>query len=520
MKNYGGAKTKTQKNREICEQDNKDFNPDTKRCVKKCGPGKERGENFRCKTTRKSRSIKQDNKNFNSNTNRGKKFRGKTTQKSCEEDNKDFNPNTKRCVKKCEPGKERDATFKCKKIKLPTSAAEEIKLPTSAVEEIKLPTSAVEEPNISRKDATELLNFVAHLEDVGRKYETTGIDYSANDLIDMIMYTYLIEKYNSNCFMYGHFYGWRNLPYKPFTIDISKSGLLGNDYYLAKYQKYVYKHIMLILNCIMKIKDTQEEIIIIPLIIYDSQDPNHTISHANMLIYRKTLNVIEHYEPHGKDMAVINDTINKDVNKILNIIVNKMNKINKTNNNKYFSNGDIKYMPPSNICPHDYGFQVIEEGLILPKNIKNKSVGFCKLWSLFFAEMTLANPQLSSKEIFDYIFDNLKHNALKTKTIIRGYLEIIYDKVINIIRDMDGVDLGKDVSLDKVNEIMLSDKFRFKAIDIANIMFRKHHNKHALQHFNEPNSAGFESLSPSRINSTYRRGMLDTPYHSPTSHFK
>ena len=466
MKKYGGAKTKTQKTREICEQENKDFNTVTKRCLKKCVSGKERGENFRCKTTRKNRAI-------------------------CERENKDFNLYTERCVKKCAPGKERDATFKCKKI--------------------RLPTSAVEVPNISRKDATDLLNFVAQLEEVGRKYEKTGIYYPTHDLLEMIMYNYLIAKYNASCFIYGYIDILKEQPYQSLTINISKFGLLGNDFFVGRYQKYVYKMIMLILNCIMKIKDTQEEIIIIPLTIYESKEPSkNIISHSNMLIYRKTLNVIEHYEPYGKEMPIKGDT-NKDVNKILNVIVNKMNKINKTNNNRYFSNGDIKYMPPSNICPHNKGFQTIESELILPQNINKKEKGFCTLWSLFFAEMTLANPQFSSKEIFDYIFNNIHHNGLKTKTIIRGYLEIIYDKVINIIRDINKVNLENNISFNKIGKIISSEKFKKKYEDIVNEIFKKNNNKNIIQYFKEPNSAEFETLSPSQINSKYTRGMMDSP---------
>lgn len=457
-KKYGGAKTKTQKTREICEQENKDFNTVTKRCLKKCVPGKERGENFRCKTTRKNRAI-------------------------CERENKDFNLYTERCVKKCAPGKERDEMFKCKKI--------------------KLPTSAVEDPNISRKDATDLLNFVAQLEEVGRKYEKTGIHFKPNDLIGMIMYTYLIEKYNINCFIYGY----NNIiGYQPLLIDISKFGLLGNDSLLLKYQSYVYKMIMLILNCIMKIKNTDQEIIIIPLIINVISD-----SHINMLIYRKSLNVLEHYEPYGYKIPNVTD-INNDVNNILNLMVNKMNTINETNNYKYYSNGNIKYMPPSHICPHTRGFQTIENDLILTTKIgKIEKGGFCMIWSIFFAEMTLSNPQFSSKEIFDYIFNNINNNALKTKTIIRGYLEIIYDRIINIIQNMYQVKfkLGKLPTYNEIDKIISTKKFKKKHEDIVNEKFKIYNNINITSFFNDVSN--FQSLSPSQINPKYRRGMLDSP---------
>ena len=446
MKKYGGAKTKTQKTREICEQENKDFNTVTKRCLKKCVPGKERGENFRCKTTRKNRAI-------------------------CERENKDFNLYTERCVKKCAPGKERDATFKCKKI--------------------KLPTSAVEVPNISRKDATDLLNFVAQLEEVGRKYEKTGIHFKANHLLGTIMYTYLIEKYNVNCFIYGTQF---KQSYQEFIIDLGKFGLLGSKKYVDEYQKYVYKMIKLIMNCIMKIQNTPNEIIIIPLTIYDNDG-----SHANMLIYRKTLNVIEHYEPHGSKMYSELQT-NEYVNKIMNVIIHKMNTINETNNYKYYSTGNIKYMPPSNICPHTRGFQSIENELILPNKItKIENEGFCMIWSIFFAEMTLQNPSFTSAEIFQYIYDNINNNPTKTKNIIRGYLNMLYTNINYIIQDIAGVSIDNisqgNLAENIIKIIGKKDFNKFFNNYIQN-KFQKYNEIDIDRYFKEPNSIIFNDLSP------------------------
>ena len=71
----------------------KEFNPNTKRCVKKCKPGFSRNAEFKCKKTRKVNS----------------KY-----IKSCPHD-RDLNPNTRRCVKKCKPGFSRNAEFQCRK---------------------------------------------------------------------------------------------------------------------------------------------------------------------------------------------------------------------------------------------------------------------------------------------------------------------------------------------------------------------------------------------------------------------
>jgi len=68
----------------------KELNPITKRCVKKCKTGKIRNEYFRC--TDKTKTQKN--------------------RKMCSED-KELNPLTNRCVKKCKTGKVRNSNFNC-----------------------------------------------------------------------------------------------------------------------------------------------------------------------------------------------------------------------------------------------------------------------------------------------------------------------------------------------------------------------------------------------------------------------
>jgi hypothetical protein len=72
-----------------CPSD-KEFNPFTKRCVKKCKTEYTRNPQFKCQKTRK------------------------LTNKLCPED-KELNPFTKRCVKKCKTGYTRNEKFVCQK---------------------------------------------------------------------------------------------------------------------------------------------------------------------------------------------------------------------------------------------------------------------------------------------------------------------------------------------------------------------------------------------------------------------
>lgn len=78
----------------------KEFNPITKRCVKKCKEGYERNDKFKCysvaKKTKKIKSIKSK------------------SIKICPSD-KELNPKTNRCVKKCPNGYLRNEKFECRK---------------------------------------------------------------------------------------------------------------------------------------------------------------------------------------------------------------------------------------------------------------------------------------------------------------------------------------------------------------------------------------------------------------------
>ena len=84
----------------VCPE-NKELNPRTNRCVKKCKQGYLRNEQFKCYSV--ARKTQQNNKNNN--------MKSKTI-KLCPE-NKELNPRTNRCVKKCKQGYLRNDQFKC-----------------------------------------------------------------------------------------------------------------------------------------------------------------------------------------------------------------------------------------------------------------------------------------------------------------------------------------------------------------------------------------------------------------------
>ena len=94
---------KYEKENDECNKKNKEYNPNTKKCVNKCNQGKIRNENFRCVV----------NKPTTNKTATNKTTKTKLNKTVCNKKNKDYNPNTNKCVNKCNQGKVRNENFRC-----------------------------------------------------------------------------------------------------------------------------------------------------------------------------------------------------------------------------------------------------------------------------------------------------------------------------------------------------------------------------------------------------------------------
>ena len=122
---------------------NKELNPMSRRCTKKCNSGYSRNENFKCVASKKEKGEKAEKammirtcpenkelnpitrrctKKCNSGYSRNEKFKCVAPKKEKTEkpmmirtcpENKDMNPTTRRCTKKCKLGFSRNEKFKC-----------------------------------------------------------------------------------------------------------------------------------------------------------------------------------------------------------------------------------------------------------------------------------------------------------------------------------------------------------------------------------------------------------------------
>lgn len=139
------------------------------------------------------------------------------------------------------------------------------------------------------------------------------------------------------------------------------------------------------------IKNCSKRFLIIPINIQNVIG----IGHANMLIYDKNKNTLEHFDSNGSSVYIHADNV---LTKVCDIL-------------------KIEYLNPQKTCPY-FGPQM-KEMLCWSKL---ESVGFCLVWSLWFVELRLKNPDTQSKELISKASSNLGLGICK---FIASYAQFI-----------------------------------------------------------------------------------------------
>jgi hypothetical protein len=297
---------------------------------------------------------------------------------------------------------------------------------------IKLP----EPIKISKRIANEL-------DELERKGETiVRVCGQAN--IEALFYLYLIKKYKSNCVANKIGKLRRDSTMLGVSIDIKKKLTKEES---AEMREDLVNLAKTLTKCIKK----GEKTIIIPLYYYKGVS---LLGHANMLIYRRTTNVVEHFEPHGGEFKGDKNS-QENIEKIMNLFIRFFNDELKKERLP-----EVTYIEASNVCPYLYGLQTIEERSQL-KRSKDEPGGYCSIWSMFFAELCLKNPDKSSKELLEniYIYLKTKDSAFNyLKKIIRGYSGYVVEAVNAYLKIFfkptytitDVIDFSKNFNLSKI----------------------------------------------------------------------
>ena len=293
---------------------------------------------------------------------------------------------------------------------------------TSIVSDIKLP--------MPYKYEEKILTKFEDLNEKGKKIFDSLWGYPE---MESIFYLYLFKKYKSKCFLYSdvddddfRFFG--------LTINIKSNQSKSNT-------RLFNTHINSMANSFTECVLRNVKTIIVPIVIYDNKD----VIHANVLIYRKKFNQIEHFEPHGNYYMGDEKLANK-IKVNISKFVSKVNSILKEN-----GKSEINYIPSEQICPTEEGLQALEGMSTLPSN-EYDDAGYCLPWSMFFTELCLANPTIESSKLFDIItnyFENKTNVEDYLRKVIRGYTFFIDEKVTKYL----SIILGETITLKTIHKI-------------------------------------------------------------------
>jgi len=270
-------------------------------------------------------------------------------------------------------------------------------------EELKMPTTL---PNYSEKIAKKMAKTFQHH---GRIVPLKSF------ILCDLFYVYLFRKYKMNCKM--------NLIY----IDIKDTDRDDETFYDGMIDENVGE----LYSCITRGLKT----IVIQFNFNIIIDENVVGTHANLLIYRDNTSQLEHFEPHGSVYSGIGDDfVSKRINAFITKMVNAFNSIinyeNRTVRPEYKMQ-KIKLIHAHDVCPDMRGLQVLEEASKLPR-LSIEPVGYCMLWSMFFTELCLKNPERSSRDVYESIMEKVElYDDKETylRNIMRGYTFFINGKI-------------------------------------------------------------------------------------------
>tara|TARA_A100001015_G_scaffold321056_1_gene449881 strand:- start:453 stop:2603 length:2151 start_codon:yes stop_codon:yes gene_type:complete len=214
-----------------------------------------------------------------------------------------------------------------------------------------------------------------------------------------------------------------------------------NTMIIWSYQKIFFpEYFDTIIN--KKIND-KTKVIVIPIGIETPQG-----AHTNIIFWNVEKNIVERFEPNGK-----NPPINFDYNPNLldTILIQKFKKFNSK----------IEYLKPSDYLP-TIGFQIIEN----LENDRCKKIGdpngFCTVWCIWYCYQKLLNINIPSDVLVNELINNIKLEGKSFKNLIRNFSKNISEyrdtflKKVNLnIDDWILSNYGEE-ELDKLEKLIIS----------------------------------------------------------------
>ena len=347
---------------------------------------------------------------------------------------------------------------------------------------LKLPKIPANLNKVSKKTANNLQKSLAIFEAAGTaksKKELTRWGENRTQWLRTLFYMYLFNKYKNSCVV-NLTPDCDQLSELCIGSDIIFSLIyfdLKNAHKQKSYKKYQREFAKKIIDtCLTK----KNKIVVVPTRIYfEGYGKNKgTIdlggTHANLLIFRSDKKIIEVFEPHGQTFGNFegNDII-RGYGKFVDIVNEEFRK-----HKSYKKGQDYIYKPSNVVCPVVKGLQSLENNYSTLISRKEEGGGYCSVWSMFMAELILANPKLDTSEILDILFKMLYDNEIDEKdskkkydigtylhSMIRGYATFItrkvekYNKIVFGDGVFDALKLGKKY-YNRENRRIIRNKFK------------------------------------------------------------
>lgn len=302
--------------------------------------------------------------------------------------------------------------------KKPDDPEEEEEFEFEVIYEIAYPRPIVN-PETTKQTVDNIKEKIEQLKEVGE--EKGAVYYSGNNLVGSLALLIMLEKYGSKCII------TKTPKNRISNKDLSiQGGIFGITINADREKTEVLNNQESFENLATQLKecvDRNVEIIAMKLTI-KSGGPS---GHANMLVYRPSLRLVERYEPHGiryfgPNSKIVDDQVNQQLKELFEVRLTD-------------TLGPIRYSNPSEVCPRTRGFQSLENQL---ERLESEGGGYCQMWSIFLLELVFLNPTLTTRQILESAFKITENNPVYLRDLIRGYtveVEKSIDKIIKKISD-------------------------------------------------------------------------------------
>jgi hypothetical protein len=278
-------------------------------------------------------------------------------------------------------------------------------------------------------------------------------EFIGTTFIDAMFYLYLFKKYRSPCFLTesnGDFW------------EILGINLKIREFYSVEESEFINSYLERLAVKLVHCINNDVDIIIIPLTLTLYFPNGRESGHANVLIYRKKFNHIEHFEPHGKIGAFGNEKLNSSIDLFLKLFVDYVNmELFKKRPVKVTDFKFIELIEANQVCPYIRGFQTYEESSEIFKNLEIEGAGYCAAWSMFFTELCLKNPSMTSSQIISSIYYTALIQSKPAdyfRHIIRGYATFINEKIATYFTFL----LDKQLDIEDIKKLSIIEQTKLK----------------------------------------------------------